>query len=161
MVAAIKVIGGENVTDAIKSLIVEQQPAEHGEHMSVSPLYNAPEVDHQVMEQLVEWALEQEDHIQTIIFDFLDSPDDESLEETMSKLSDEGIEMHEVSAPRDRTLTDFILAHLPLNLDQLYELARANYASQRPEAAVRTILRKLVRNGKIQLNGDVYAIIPS
>lgn len=128
--------------------------------ISVQPILDTtPEVDFQVTERLIEWALDQEDEIQTLIFNFLDEPTERSLKKTMKKLSQRGVELHEVTSHRGVSLTDIIrheIISAPCTIDYLYQVARNLHPSRRPEAAVRTILRKLISLEEVVIDGTRY-----
>jgi hypothetical protein len=121
-----------------------------------------PESDPEVIERLVEFALDQEIELQTVILDFLDNPSEQSLQETLQKMSLLGFELFELpEIPKPKTLTQIIsetLSKGALTLDELYGLARSLHPSKRPEAAVRTVLRKLLAQGVIYYDGSHYKI---
>ena len=128
------------------------------ESMSFSPVFDSgPETDPFVIERLVNWAMEQEDDIATIVFEFLDEPSEDSLQDAMTRLTDAGISLEEVQPTKEKTLTEFLLDrlfHNDFTVDELYSLARTEYISRRPEAAVRQFIRRLSAAGRIIQHGE-------
>lgn len=121
----------------------------------------------EVMTQLVGWALEQSIQIQQAVLSFLEGRSNEK--ETLDQLISLGVisrsNRRYMKATRDfsYTMTDVILKKFEENgevdIYDLYQSAREFLSSKRPEAAVRQIVRRLIRLGVISKVGDhVYRI---
>lgn len=122
----------------------------------------------QAIEQILDWASHQNDLIQAEVFRFLDEPSHDNLREIINLLVDNGI-INRTSRRRavkvkqqhrrSFSLTQLIIKALKTRsymIDDLYELARQNSSAERPEAAVRQTLRRLVRKGYVIQTGDIY-----
>jgi hypothetical protein len=113
------------------------------------------------IQRLVSWAIEQEATISEAIFDFLEDPDDTKLPALISRLRKAGAipKAPQPKKPARHSLAGFILRRLEegqATLDNLYEAVRLIHTSARPEAAVRQVLRRLIRQGKVQSDGNSY-----
>ena len=119
----------------------------------------APEApDPGTVERLISWVMSQERHVAIRVMDYLDDPSTESLER-IKEVVDAGMTT-ELHRHRPATLTDLITRALPASMPQLYDLARREHVSKRPEAAVRQILRNLVKRGTvIQGEGETFHAI--
>ena len=116
----------------------------------LGPTPPTPNVE--AIEQLSTWMLQQSERLRHAILDYLDDPRDRQIIRilTMLNLKFHPIEMREI------TLTQLMLDSLPTNMESLYELARREHKSKRPHAAVRVILRSLLRKGEVVLDGTTY-----
>lgn len=118
-----------------------------------------PVPDENVTRQLVEWALEQEERTQQLIFDFLDDPSDEALPGLLSQLDKQGVQLYSREIKREKSLTQVILDEItkaPRTIEELYELGRQVHVSRRPEAAVRQVLRRLTEQRILSLEKGLY-----
>lgn len=127
-----------------------------------APLWSEePVPDRNVTEALVDWALQQSDEISDIVFNFLDHPEDQDLDEVIASLKTLGVEIYSFKRKKQstpRSLTQIIIAELkkhPQTTQALYELARNIQPTRRPEAAVRQILRRLDKSGEVTVSGDL------
>jgi len=109
------------------------------------PIGTPPEIDLGSIAELTEWLLVQSEKVKAAVLDYLDSPKDNQLWRVMSIL-----ELRFIHVPeRAVTLTSVILDSLPSTKEDLYKIALQEFVSKRPEAAVRTILRNLVKRGVV------------
>jgi hypothetical protein len=119
----------------------------------------APMPPQEVIDQLIDWAMNQSEVISMIIFDFLEEPSDESLTTTISILKENGVDLFTKKVVR-KSLTTIIIEAInqePRDIYDLYELARKELQSERPEAAVRQILRRLQRAGQVIRTGNIIS----
>lgn len=130
--------------------------------MGATPLWDQdPIPDPKVTETLIDWAFTQSEAVAAATFDFLDYPTDEGLEELLVFLGNEGIQVFELSVPKERSLTQMVLDTLqahPTSIDELNRLARQFYPSARPEAAVRQVIRRLSRSGRLSIADNTIAL---
>lgn len=120
----------------------------------------------QTLEQLTGWALHQSAQVAEMVFNFLEQPTDHTLTEVLKELRDQGVVQPADPSPQptgNGSLTEAILnllRHRPHSQDELYSFARDSIISKRPEAAVRQILRRLIRAGQVtkETPNDVYRL---
>jgi len=112
-----------------------------------------PAPDPAVVESLITWVMSQERHVAVRVMDYLDSPSPELLER-VKEVIDVGMTLETHRQVREVTLTDLICRALPANMTTLYELARREHMSRRPEAAVRQIIRNLRKRGAIDMDSE-------
>lgn len=133
-----------------------RRPREYGYGLLPSDAWHmpfAPEApDPATVERLIGWVMSQERHVAVRVMDYLDDPSSESLER-IKEVVDVGMTM-EIKHNRPATLTDLILRTLPASMPELYNLARREHVSKRPEAAVRQIIRNLVKRGTIEMDSE-------
>lgn len=118
----------------------------------------------ETINRIVDWSLVQSDMVQSLVLEFLDS--EIEVDEVITILVKEGVITKPKKYPKlpTITLTDEILAlfseRREIHIYDLYEMAREfNSSSKRPEAAVRQIIRRLVRSGVITKEGAyVYCL---
>lgn len=117
----------------------------------------APDPD--VVAQLIDWVMSQERHVAVKVMDYLDDPNPDTLE-AVKEAVDIGMTLETHKPHRDLTLTDLIQRSLPCDMSGLYELARREHASKRPEAAVRQIIRNLTKRGVVTVDeqGTFHAV---
>lgn len=116
------------------------------------PIGTPPAIDLESIVELTEWLLIQSEKVKEAVLDYLDSPKDNQLWRIMSIL-----ELRFIAPPKkspSTTLTSVILDSLPSTKEELFKVALQEFVSKRPEAAVRTILRNLVRRGVIVKNEE-------
>lgn len=111
----------------------------------------------EVYERLTSWALAQSEVIQNSVFDFLEEPSEDKLNRLFKDLR---IKEPEQPKPNKTSLSDAILNYCtePRSLPELYQLSRRLIFSERPEAAVRQTVRRLLKNGKLERSANVYRI---
>lgn len=126
----------------------------------VPPLDTGSSVNMEALETLMEWLQTQSDQIQVAVLAFLADPENTRRWKTVARL----INIVEIPQPspeekrRSQSLVGLILRVLPANIDDLYQMARQQHPSRRPEAAVRQILRRLTREQKVVKRGDLYYV---
>ena len=133
--------------------------------------YNPPKPYLETVDTLVHWALDQEEDIQEVMWNFLTEPSEEALKVTLKELSTRGVHLHQpkksprVKGSYSTILMKYLSEQKKITKDQAIELAYQygfSKTSARPEALVRQTLRNFLRAGKItmtELNGEeVYAI---
>lgn len=109
----------------------------------------------EVYQQLTNWALAQSEVIQNAVLDFLEDPTEKALTDLMADLNLK----EEAPKTQELSLTSAILTYCqtPRTLPDLYQLARNLLPnSERPEAAVRQITRRLIKSNKLEKTADVY-----
>lgn len=119
----------------------------------------APEApDPHVVETLVSWVMSQERHVAVKVMDYLDNPNPDTLRQVKDAVD---VQMTlEVHREVPLTLTELILKNLPADVPTLYDLARREHTSRRPEAAVRQIIRNLTKRGTIAGDSEgVYHVL--
>lgn len=130
-------------------------------HPSSIPLFS--EQEHSAsgrldaIERLVEWAAKQSDEIQQALYAFLEDPTPGNYRIIFRLLQKTGL-LHNQSAslaPRKEkklTMAEMIRRALRLqerSKDELYQLARQNLITKRPEATVRQTLRRMLKANEI------------
>jgi hypothetical protein len=122
-----------------------------------------PITDPHVTETLVDWAMHQTSSIAEVIFDFLESPTEDQVDAVLEKLHSLGAVLEASKpAPKEIPLTQIVLEALsirPHYKEELYALARSIQPSQRPEAAIRQMLRRLKRQGVVNVEGDLVFLL--
>lgn len=121
-----------------------------------------PHTDPAVTEALVDWALQQTDAVAGLIFEFLEEPTDEAMAEVLKNLKAQGVEIFQPDTHKEKSLTQVILDLLktrPHTIQELYDVSRSIQPSNRPEAAVRQILRRLTKHSQISIKGDLVKLI--
>jgi hypothetical protein len=163
-VALLKLEGKHNVSRAIIYKRLSRSEAIFDEvPMGASLLWQqSPLPDPVVTETLVDWAMHQTEKIAHVIFNFLESPTEDQVDEVIAQLRELGVTL-EVAKPtlKEIPLTQIVLDALgsrPHTREELYELARSIQPSNRPEAAIRQMLRRLSRNGVIQMQGELVSL---
>lgn len=114
---------------------------------AVPAWYQPQRAEPHALEMLINWTLSQSSIVRAAVIDYLEDPDHD-LKRVVSLIHSIPI----AERPSAGTLTDLIRRSLPCDLDQLYELARREHPSRRPEAAVRQIIRNLTRRGSIVID---------
>jgi len=121
-----------------------------------------PYPDPLVTEELVKWAMGQSEAISEVIFNFLESPSDEGVDEVTQQLKSLGVDLFSREVKKEKSLTQIILELLEkkaYSLVELYEIGRALQPSNRPEAAVRQIMRRLTREDRVKLMGELFMLV--
>jgi len=129
------------------------------------PAFLTPIISADVFEAITDWALAQNTLIAERIFDFLEDPSEDLLKDLLKQLRQAGLVQEVAKAPKTSTnnsLTQLVLRSLSTGaqpIEELYELARVSINSQRPEAALRQLLRRLVRSGQIiDLGNKIFSL---
>lgn len=112
-----------------------------------------PAPDPATVEALIDWVMSQERHVAVRVMDYLDDPRPELLNR-VKEVIDVGMTLETHQQVKDVTLTDLICRALPANMATLYDLARREHMSRRPEAAVRQIIRNLRKRGVIDIDSE-------
>lgn len=113
---------------------------------------------------LTEWALSKSDRIQDLILNFLEEPKEDEVDQIISQLEKEGIEIHRSISIKEIPLWKQLLDQIQdrgfCTISELYEYGRSYITfSKRPEAAVRQAIRRLLKAGLIiKEEQDVYSI---
>lgn len=129
-----------------------------------SPWEQSTSISYEAIELVMEWAEQNApETIQNQVAEYLSSPTDELLVELLGALSSAGLIAKQKAHKTPRgTLTDVLKRALamPQPLEELYELARrVSPTSPRPEASVRTIIRRLLQQGEIiEVSNRIYSI---
>lgn len=102
--------------------------------------------------QLVEWSFSQPEEAQNIIIAFLEDPTEHMLTITINRLVKKGYIEQPEEPSDDRptaSLADLLRRQIEqagtITLQELYELARVQHVSKRPNAAVRQTVRRFER----------------
>lgn len=126
------------------------------------------------IEQLTEWALEQEDETACeMVLGFLDNPSEAALATILKYLVNHNLisrsnkklaSKKTTEQPKSVSLGSLILKTLSCEhqtpIEQLYELGRSVLHSNRPEAAVRQALRRLLSSRQIkEVSPKIYSVI--
>lgn len=108
----------------------------------------------EVIERLIEWAIEQSNELSREVLDFLAEPDEDRLTSIIKKLPPPA-ETPEKRNPGtlSHTLTLY-LEKAPRTKEELYSYTRTLHQAARPEAAVRQYLRRAERAGELSLGDD-------
>lgn len=114
--------------------------------------------DPEVLERIITWASGQGEEIFELIIDFLDDPEVE-LDRVLKTLQTSGLIERPKRPQKIKSLRGFLmtqLAHRPHSLSELYELTRQHHPAARPEAATRQTLRRLLRQGLITQEDQLF-----
>jgi hypothetical protein len=155
----LKLLGVPNPSKALIYRRMSRTEAIYDEiPLGAVPLFSDdPLPDPWVTESLVEFAQSNSEQVANIIFDFLSDPSEDKLPEVFAKLSDQGVQLHYLRAPKAKSLAQALhelLVQGDQQLQDLYNFAQAFQPSNRPQAAVRQILRRFESEGKISRQGE-------
>lgn len=131
------------------------QPAENAIPLSWGRVIPPEET----LEQLILWAMDQSEKVQQLVFQLLEHPNEKTLKFVMKKLTLEGVILHEAEPVKELSFTQMVLNLLekdPRSLEDLYEFARNTITSRRPEAAVRQIIRRLIKENQLEEVNGLY-----
>lgn len=142
--------------------VASKQPREYGYGLLPQDDWQnpfAPEApDPSVVQTLIEWVMSQERHVAVRVMDYLDNPGPDTLE-AIREVVDIKVAV-DAARTTPMTLTDLIIKNLPCDVPTMYDLARREHLSKRPEAAVRQIIRNLTRRGIIAGDSEgVYHVL--
>lgn len=128
-----------------------------------SPLSHSQTPDY-VTQALIEWGLKQELILQDAIFDFLENPEDEYAT-TLALLQQHGVSptpLHQILTPESSgsfisALRGYLKRHSDqcFTKDQLIEWTRTIHRAKRPEASLRTALRRLIENKEVIVHNNL------
>lgn len=121
-------------------------------NIEVSPVFfedNNPEPPVEVISQLLTWCYTQPPSIQNIIYEFLEEPDSDKIEDILKAITTVTHERYSVekTSGQSGSLAQLILRSIsadknsPTPIEGLFEIARTSHISTRPEAAVRQTIR--------------------
>ena len=110
------------------------------------------EINYDAIERLADWTIMQAERVQQAVFTYLDNPTDNQLFRITALLE---LRFPRISA-KPGSLLELQLRSMPCTLEDMYELARREHPSKRPEAAVRANLRNLVERGEVELREQKY-----
>ena len=120
----------------------------------------SPIPDLEQLQEIVDWAINQGEEIAQRVFTFLDDPDPASLKALLAHLKEQGV-LTEEKTPSENTpnsLAALVLRSagsqkgdkVGVTKEELYQLARDMHIARRPEAAIRQLLRRLLKEGKLK-----------
>lgn len=116
----------------------------------VGQVWPRPEgVDPDVTERLISWVIQQQMFVTLAVLEYLEDPTPDHLQHVLTLVTEVNQEARS-ERRRDPTLSSLLIRSLPATRDQLYELARREHPSRRPEAAVRQTLRNLIKQGRVR-----------
>lgn len=107
-----------------------------------------PEAPEHVISRLLSWCQDQPPHLQALLFDFLENPEFEKIDGILSQIA--MVTHSRVPAeptPARASLAQLIFRSIstnkdePTSIEDLYDIARTQHISARPEAAVRQTIR--------------------
>lgn len=140
-----------------RGLVFQGDPGSMAEPIAVNRM--APRA---VVEQLIEWATEQDHDLARQVLDFIAEPDEELLNAIVLRLK--RAKLVSTDQPTDRpagTLSAVLTTYIrqkPRTKEELYDYARTLHQAERPEAAVRQFLRRAVRTNVLKLENELYSI---
>lgn len=125
--------------------------------MGASLIFDEPEYDFSVTEQLVSWALDQSLEIADHVFEFLEDPSDEDLPPLLNFLKKAGVQIHQVKKQTQSSAQVLInaLKVRPHDPGELVQIIQSINPSKRPEALVRQFIRRYQRSGQIEVIEDL------
>lgn len=120
-------------------------------------IWEGPQLpDFEVVEAIVNWAMEQAEATREKVLTFLEDPTEEGLKTLLPQ-----IQLQAPQKIKGGSLAQAILRLLstrPHTKQELYEYARSEHQAKRPEATIRQLVRRLTREGKIQeVSHDTYS----
>lgn len=135
-----------------RSLLSGELPEES---IPIGFLTQTPTPSDETIEALVDWALTQVAPVQEAFFTFLEDPETHLLETLQLLRKYEVLQSQNVQPTKSVSLSSIFTSALPATKEQLYELARSiQDRTERPEATVRQWLRRNLRNGLLEQDGE-------
>lgn len=127
-----------------------------------SPITTRSLPPHEVVNQLIEWAIEQSAEVSRAVLDFLAEPDDDQLDDLVARLKKSGA-IARKSPPKAKNgmLSQVLFTYISEKArtrEELYAYARTLHQAERPEAAVRQYLRRAVREETLTLTEGYYYV---
>lgn len=107
--------------------------------------------DYRLFEELAQYILAQEESLKKEILAYLAEPDDGRLATIVRALGNE----IQVERKKPLTLTELLFKNLPLTLAEMYVFARAAHPSKKPEAAVRQIIRNMLKRKEVAWESEL------
>lgn len=114
---------------------------------------------------IAEWAIDQDDEVQGILFPFLEEPTQMGLDYVLGELERMKVipKQRKHKGARSVSLASVIFSFIedagrPVRPEELFDLARGFRLARRPEATVRQILRRYTAEGKLEVHPDGYQL---
>ena len=113
--------------------------------------------------RIIEWSFSQPEEAQNIVIAFLEEPTEHMLTITINRLVSKGyIDPVTYTPEPSGSLAELLKRQIEqagtMSFEELYELARIQHVSKRPNAAVRQTLRRFEKQGLIVRNTETETV---